>query len=112
MADKQNKGQEKGGSTYIEILITEWAHLPPESSHFKLCLVVHIPYELLPESQLPLELGLLLAVEIWSLRLEMVVLVLSLKRTWQVMSLHESLLPLIVDQLVVRDAEEVYSIVD
>ena len=85
--------------------------MPPESSHFKLSLVVHMSYELLTESQLPLELSLLLSIEIWSLALKLSVLVLSLKRAWQVVSMHESLFPFIIDELVVRDAEEVYSIV-
>ena len=59
----------------IEILIGEAAHSTPQSAHLQLRLVVHLTKELLPVLQLHLEFGLLLPCEIWSLLLEVRVLV-------------------------------------
>ena len=53
--------------TYVEVLIRHWAHLSPESSHFKLCLVVHLSDQLLAETEFPLKLRGLVTIQIWSL---------------------------------------------
>ena len=94
----------------VEVKVRHGAHRSLQSLHLKFGLCVHLADELLSVLQLHLPLDQLLAVQIGTLGLEVILVVLTVSEAGSIGRVDKTLLLFIVVELVFGHAEKVHTV--